>query len=162
MSIEQPVSAMRRYSEKDIADVHSGYDPTRTLDNGEENPNRATRAPTRLTSYIRKFEQQLVEYNFEARGIERVPENERMTKLTWIAYLQSFLLWVSINLAANNITLGMLGPAIYGLSFRDTALCAVFGALLGSIPAAWMATRGPVSGIRTMVSEEEASSRILR
>ncbi|PYH40934.1 purine-cytosine permease family protein [Aspergillus saccharolyticus JOP 1030-1] len=150
MSSEQPVSAMRRQSEKDITDVHSSYASNRLMDNGEHNNDRTTRAPTRLTSYIRKFEQQLVEYNFEARGIERVPENERMTKLTWIAYLQSFLLWVSVNLAANNITLGMLGPATYGLSFRDTALCAVFGALLGSIPAAWMATRGPVSGIRTM------------
>ncbi|OJK03130.1 hypothetical protein ASPACDRAFT_76209 [Aspergillus aculeatus ATCC 16872] len=150
MSSEQPVAAMRRSSEKDIANVQSGYDTSRPMDNGEENINRMARAPTRLTSYIKRFEQQLVEYNFEARGIERVPENERMTKLTWVAYLQSFLLWVSINLAANNITLGMLGPATYGLSFRDTALCAVFGALLGSIPAAWMATRGPVSGIRTM------------
>lgn len=74
-----------------------------------------------------------------------------MSKLTWVSYLQAFLLWVSINLAANNITLGMLGPATYGLSFLDSALCGVFGALVGAIVSSWMATWGPISGIRTMV-----------
>lgn len=106
---------------------------------------------TRLGSLLRAFEQQLVEYNLEARGIERVEADERMKRLSWVSYLQAFLLWVSINLAANNITLGMLGPAIYGLSFRDSALCAVFGAIVGSLVSSWMATWGPVSGIRTMV-----------
>ncbi|KAL3450589.1 permease for cytosine/purines, uracil, thiamine, allantoin-domain-containing protein [Aspergillus insuetus] len=107
--------------------------------------------PTRLTSCLKKLENQLVEYSLEARGIERVQEHERIPKLTWVSYLQVFLLWMSVNLAANNITLGMLGPAVYGLSFMDSALCAVFGALVGATAASWMATWGPISGIRTMV-----------
>ena len=107
--------------------------------------------PGRLGLYLRKFEQYLVEYNLEARGLERVHESERMKKLSWISYLQAALLWVSINLAANNITLGMLGPASYGLGFLDASLCAVFGALVGASVASWMATWGPISGIRTMV-----------
>lgn len=114
---------------------------------------------TRLGSLLRAFEQQLVEYNLEARGIERVGADERMKRLSWVSYLQAFLLWVSINLAANNITLGMLGPAVYGLSSRDSALCAVFGAFVGALVASWMATWGPVSGIRTMVG---TSSQIHR
>ncbi|KAL5343318.1 permease for cytosine/purines, uracil, thiamine, allantoin-domain-containing protein [Aspergillus crustosus] len=106
--------------------------------------------PQRLASYLKEAEGRLVEYSLEARGIERVQEHERIPKLSWISYLQIFLLWTSINLAANNITLGMLGPAVYGLSFLDSALCAVFGALVGSISSSWMATWGPISGIRTM------------
>lgn len=105
----------------------------------------------RLRSYVKRFEDQLVEYNIEARGIERVEENDRNV-LSWVAYVQVFLLWVSINLAANNVTLGMLGPAVYSLSFRDSALCSVFGILVGSLAAAWAATWGPVSGNRTLVS----------
>ncbi|KAL2819362.1 permease for cytosine/purines, uracil, thiamine, allantoin-domain-containing protein [Aspergillus cavernicola] len=111
---------------------------------------RAPAAPRKLASCLKKVENQLVEYSLEARGIERVQEHERIPKLTWISYLQVFLLWMSVNLAANNITLGMLGPAVYGLSFMDSALCAVFGALVGSISSSWMATWGPISGIRTM------------
>ncbi|RDW57550.1 purine-cytosine permease family protein [Aspergillus mulundensis] len=109
-----------------------------------------TSVPHRLTHYLKKVENRLVEYSLEARGIERVQESERIPKLSWVSYLQAFLLWMSVNLAANNITLGMLGPAVYGLSFLDSALCAVFGALLGSISSSWMATWGPISGIRTM------------
>ncbi|OJJ03566.1 hypothetical protein ASPVEDRAFT_43040 [Aspergillus versicolor CBS 583.65] len=117
-----------------------------------DNSRRAggTSVPQRLTYYLKKVEDQLVEYSLEARGIERVQEHERIPKLSWISYLQVFLLWMSVNLAANNITLGMLGPAVYGLSFLDSALCAVFGALVGSTASSWMATWGPISGIRTM------------
>lgn len=117
----------------------------------EATTNRRNPVGSRLGSVIRAFENQLIEYNLEARGIERVAVDERMKRNTWMSYLQVFLLWISINLAPNNITLGMLGPAVYGLSFRDSALCAVFGALVGSIVSSWMATWGPVSGIRTLV-----------
>lgn len=130
---------------QDIKYDSSTYPPDQT--------SRSNPTGTRLGSLIRMFEQQLVEYNFEARGIERVAPDERMKKLSWVSYLQAFLLWVSINLAANNVTLGMLGPAVYGLSFRDSALCAVFGCFVGALVASWMATWGPISGIRTMVCQ---------
>ncbi|KAL4875911.1 permease for cytosine/purines, uracil, thiamine, allantoin-domain-containing protein [Aspergillus karnatakaensis] len=122
--------------------LEEGNDPGRAI-GGQS-------TPSRLASYLKKVEDRLVEYSLEARGIERVQEHERIPKLSWISYLQVFLLWMSVNLAANNITLGMLGPAVYGLSFLDSALCAVSGALVGSISSSWMATWGPVSGIRTM------------
>ncbi|KAJ5340981.1 Permease cytosine/purine uracil thiamine allantoin [Penicillium brevicompactum] len=115
-----------------------------------ETTNRRNPIGSRLGSVIREFENQLIDYNLEARGIERVSVSERMKRNSWLSYLQAFLLWISINLAPNNITLGMLGPAVYGLSFRDSALCAVFGALVGSVVSSWMATWGPVSGIRTL------------
>jgi hypothetical protein len=106
---------------------------------------------SRIGGRWKSFERTLVKYNLEIRGIQRVEEHEKV-HIGWFAYLQVFVLWVSINLAANNITLGMLGPAVYGLSFRDASLCACFGVLVGSIPVAWIATWGPLSGNRTMVS----------
>ncbi|KAL4741294.1 permease for cytosine/purines, uracil, thiamine, allantoin-domain-containing protein [Aspergillus similis] len=109
-----------------------------------------TSFPQQLIYHLKKVENRLVQYSLEARGIERVQEDERIPNISWVSYLQAFLLWMSVNLAANNITLGMLGPAVYGLSYLDSALCAVFGALLGSISSSWMATWGPISGIRTM------------
>ena len=106
-------------------------------------PSASGRGKTRL-------EQILTKYSLEARGIQRVEEHERF-RLGWLAYLQVLLLWVSINLAANNVTLGMLGPAVYGLSFKDASLCAAFGSILGSVPVAWIATWGPRTGLRTLV-----------
>ncbi|EAU29785.1 conserved hypothetical protein [Aspergillus terreus NIH2624] len=154
MSPENRVPALGAATEKDSAKVSTAPPPpSHTLEHGEGINRTTTGGPfvsPRVAAYIRRFEQQLVEYNLEARGIERVGEDERMKKLSWVSYLQAFLLWVSVNLAANNITLGMLGPVVYGLSFLDSALCAVLGALVGALPAAWMATWGPISGIRTM------------
>ncbi|KEF56528.1 uncharacterized protein A1O9_06715 [Exophiala aquamarina CBS 119918] len=102
------------------------------------------------SSRLRSFERALLKYNIETRGIQRVEDHEKH-RITWLAYLQVFVLWTSINLAINNVTLGMLGPAVYELSFTDSSVCASLGALLGSIPVAWIATWGPVSGLRTMV-----------
>ncbi|KAL9124005.1 MAG: hypothetical protein Q9217_006624 [Psora testacea] len=104
----------------------------------------------KLAFYINRFEQYLIRYNLEARGLQRV-EPQETHDLTWKSYLQAFLLWVSMNLAANNITLGMLAPAVFTLGFRDAALCAVFGSILGSLPVAYISYWGPISGNRTMI-----------
>jgi len=118
-----------------------------------ENP-KAVVEPSSMTGklglYFNKFERQLIQYNLEARGVQRVEPHETHTK-SWKDYMQAFLLWVSVNLAAVNITLGMLAPTVYALSFKDAAFCAVFGSLLGSLAVAYIATWGPISGNRTMI-----------
>ena len=101
-------------------------------------------------SRLHAFERTLLKYNIETRGIQRVEDHEKH-KTSPLAYLQVFVLWISVNLVVNNVTLGMLGPAVYELSFTDSSLCATFGALVGAVPVAWIATWGPLSGIRTMI-----------
>src|ERR1700733_14331095 len=86
----------------------------------------------------------------EERGIQRVPEDARYSPST-MGLVQMSLLWFSINLTANNVAVGLLGPLVYGLGFVDSALCAVFGGMLGGAGAAYMSTYGPQSGNRTMV-----------
>jgi len=98
----------------------------------------------------RSVERTLVRYNLEARGIQRVLPNERHD-MRQLGYIQIAILWFSVNLTANNLTLGMLGPAVYYLPFLDSCLCAVFGAIVGSLPVPYIATFGPRSGNRTMV-----------
>jgi len=100
--------------------------------------------------HMKAFEQQLVAYNFEERGIRRVEPTERHDLRT-LGFTQIFILWFSINLAANNITLGMLGPVVFSLSFLDASLCAVLGMLVGCLPVAYQAAMGPRSGNRTMI-----------
>ncbi|CAF9939003.1 hypothetical protein IMSHALPRED_001168 [Imshaugia aleurites] len=103
-----------------------------------------------LGLYMSQFERRLIKYNLEARGIQRVEPHETHAQ-TWKDYLQAFFMWLSVNLAAVNITLGMLAPTVYYLSFKDAALCATFGSLLGSLVVAYVATWGAVSGNRTMI-----------
>ncbi|OBT69606.1 hypothetical protein VE03_00794 [Pseudogymnoascus sp. 23342-1-I1] len=89
--------------------------------------------------------------HLEARGIERVPETERLKKVSASDYMQMTLLWFSTNITANNIAVGMLGPLDFGLGFTDAALCATFGSILGAIGVGYISTFGPASGNRTMV-----------
>jgi NCS1 nucleoside transporter family len=98
----------------------------------------------------KSVEKQLVAYNLEARGIQRVEPEERH-HLRSLGYAQVAMMWFSINLAANNITLGMLGPAVFELGFLDSCLCAVCGMLVGSLAVAYTAIFGPRSGNRTMI-----------
>jgi hypothetical protein len=86
----------------------------------------------------------------EERGIQRVPEDARYTP-SIMGLVQMSLLWFSINLTANNVAVGLLGPLVYDLGFVDSALCAVLGGMLGGAGAAYMSTYGPQSGNRTMV-----------
>lgn len=87
----------------------------------------------------------------EARGIRRVEPHEKTEKAT-LNPLQIVLLWLGVNTAPQNITLAMLGSSVYGLGFRDAALCSVFGGVVGSLATSYTATWGPLSGNRTMVS----------
>jgi hypothetical protein len=145
--VESPTKTQRHISQPSLTDEYQAKDAAK-----RNNLSQAMLPPfKRINVCLKRFEQRLVDYNLEGRGIQRVGEDERIS-LTWISYLQVFLLWLSINLAANNITLGMLGPAVYGLSFLDSSLCSIFGAVVGSLAAAWLATWGPVSGNRTLVS----------
>ena len=130
--------------EKAIPNLAPHIDPPSPVDS--EHARQANGAK----GYLKSFERTLIKYNLEARGIERVLPLDRHD-LRQLGYTQIAVLWFSINLAANNITLGMLGPAVYYLSFLDSCLCAVFGMLVGCLPAAYIATFGPRSGNRAMV-----------
>ncbi len=108
----------------------------------------STLSNTKLSLLARRLEKLT---GIEARGIHRVREHEQTAKTT-LSFVQIVLLWLSINTAAQNITLASIGQSVYGLGFLDAALCSVFGGIVGSIPAAYIATWGPISGNRTLVS----------
>ena len=99
---------------------------------------------------LKAFWRSLVVSNLEERGIMRVEPHERNDTRS-LGYLQVTLFWFSINQAANNVTLGMLGPAVFELSFLDASLCALFGVIIGSLPVAFIAMFGPLSGNRSLV-----------
>jgi hypothetical protein len=86
----------------------------------------------------------------EARGITRVLPSERH-EASLLGDFQMAFLWFSANITANNLAVGFLGPLLFELGFVDSALCAVFGILLGSTMTAYMSIWGAQSGSRTMV-----------
>ena len=86
----------------------------------------------------------------EPRGIEPVPLEER-EPVTSSTSLHMILLWFSMSLATNNIIVGSMGTLVLGLSFKDAAICAILGNLVGVTTIGYMSTWGPRSGNRTLV-----------
>ncbi|KAG6045748.1 hypothetical protein E4U39_001984 [Claviceps sp. Clav50 group G5] len=103
--------------------------------------------PTKLKQINNRIENLA---GFEARGISRVlPEERQAPSIS--SDIQLALMWYSANISLNNLAAGMLGPLAYQLGFLDCAMCAVFGAFVGSLTTAYMSIWGPQSGNRTMV-----------
>ncbi|PLB45465.1 putative purine-cytosine permease [Aspergillus steynii IBT 23096] len=89
-------------------------------------------------------------FGLETRGIERVGENERHPPRS-NDYTRMFLLWLNSSLTANNVIVGLYGPARYGLGWNNAAMCAALGGILGTMVVGFMSTWGPKSGHRTLV-----------
>jgi hypothetical protein len=137
-----------------VVDVEKGVDQDIGTKRANESLSSESPIPPAATSesFLERLNEKILSVRYlENRGFERVPISERH-EITGTKYMQITLLWFSTNITANNIAVGMLGPLSYNLGFTDSALCAVFGAVLGSAGAAYMSTFGPESGNRTMVS----------
>lgn len=92
-------------------------------------------------------------WNIEGRGIARVLTEEKSLPRPFHDYFHMFSLWFSINLQAVNIIIGLLGPLVYGLGWVDCVCIAIFASALASAGISYLATFGPESGLRTMVSK---------
>ncbi|KAK4161079.1 putative purine-cytosine transporter [Cladorrhinum sp. PSN259] len=137
--------------EKQAAEVAADA-TAKSIDASDGEPNATTPTPhiqvpplfTRINDFLDRL------HGFEARGITRVLPEERNPP-SMMDDAQVFIMWFSANISVNNLTAGILGPLVFQLGFLDSAMCAVFGALLGSASTAYMSIWGPISGNRTMV-----------
>ncbi|KAI4167900.1 MAG: hypothetical protein LQ343_006823 [Gyalolechia ehrenbergii] len=108
-------------------------------------------APIPVPPKLSKWNQKIESLSgLEARGITRVLPEERH-EASLLGYIQMALLWFSANVSANNLAVGMLGPLLFNLGFLDSAMCSVFGILVGASATAYMSIWGAQSGNRTMV-----------
>ncbi|WWC96573.1 hypothetical protein V866_003441 [Kwoniella sp. B9012] len=86
-------------------------------------------------------------FGVEARGIERVPENDRPHVSWW----DNGTLWFSVNSCVGTFSVGYLGHLYWDMGLRDAALSIVFFNLLACAPVAYMCIFGKELGLRQMV-----------
>lgn len=92
----------------------------------------------------------------EARGVERVPEDQRHTKNTW----NNLLMWWSVNTVLTTIPIGVLAQEVFTLTLPHAiAVIFCFGAL-GAIFTSFIATLGPQTGLRTMIITRYSSGYV--
>ncbi|HET9780984.1 MAG TPA: cytosine permease [Candidatus Dormibacteraeota bacterium] len=87
----------------------------------------------------------------EPGGVEFISHTERHGKP-----IDLFWTWISPNLEFATVFVGVLGVAIFGLSFWETALAIVVGTLLGSLTHAVLSSWGPKFGVPMMVESRGA------
>ena len=74
----------------------------------DHDDDESTLSDTKLSLLARRVEKLT---GIEARGIHRVTEREKTAKTT-LSFIQIVLLWLSINTAAQNITLASIGQSV--------------------------------------------------
>ncbi|KAL8668578.1 MAG: hypothetical protein Q9168_006797 [Polycauliona sp. 1 TL-2023] len=143
--MEQPVN--------NTADVEksAGTLNVSSRSNSSENVAPEPAAPIPIPPQLRTWNQRIENLaGLEARGIKRVLPEEREAP-SGLADAQMTMLWVSANITANNLSVGLLGPLLFGLGFVDSAMCAFGGILVGSAATSYMSIWGAQSGNRTMI-----------
>lgn len=83
----------------------------------------------------------------ENKGIERVTEEERTSPSVWVASS----MWLAANMVIATFSLGVLGPAVFGLTFYQSVVTTIFFSLLGALPVAFFSVFGAKFGLRQMV-----------
>src|SRR5271156_978410 len=78
----------------------------------------------------------------EPGGAEFIPLKERHGRP-----LQLFWTWTSPNLEFATIFVGVLGVALFGLTFWQALLAIVLGTAVGSITQGLLSARGPAHGV---------------
>lgn len=89
----------------------------------------------------------LFDAGVEARGIERVPEDERDDKHS----MGLMLLWFSVNTVATTIPIGLLAQAFYTLTYQHAIAVIVGFSAIGAATVGFIATLGPMTGLRCVV-----------
>ncbi|KAJ6463995.1 permease for cytosine/purines, uracil, thiamine, allantoin-domain-containing protein [Mycena sanguinolenta] len=83
----------------------------------------------------------------EARGVERVPEDQRDRRNMW----NNLLMWWSVNTVLTTLPVGILSQEIFFLTFPHALATILCFAALGAIATSFIATLGPRTGLRTMI-----------
>jgi len=93
------------------------------------------------------FMKKLFDNGVEARGIERVPEDQRKRSHPQ----DNVMLWLSLQLPLGGVASGTLGTGIFYLSFAHSMAIIFIMTFIGGMTAALLAPWGPRTGLRTMV-----------
>ncbi|KAB8229335.1 uncharacterized protein BDW43DRAFT_303253 [Aspergillus alliaceus] len=129
-----------------MADLEQGYNPHVQVKESGPNVHTLELLSTDTGLKVSSFQKGIAMFSrvsgVEARGIERVADDERQSPLP-DTYTRIFLLWLSSALTGNNIIVGLYGPSLYGLDWTQATICATLGVVLGVSTLTWfIATLG--------------------
>lgn len=105
----------------------------------------------RAYGLFKRFSDKLDSLGVEARGIERIQPYERAVNKRK-QFITVMGLWLSACGGLSSMSSFYLGPLLFGLGLKNTAITGIVGMTLGCLVAAYCSLMGPRSGCRQMVS----------
>ncbi|ODV60012.1 cytosine permease ASCRUDRAFT_76546 [Ascoidea rubescens DSM 1968] len=119
-------------NQKEVVSSHS-------VDNG------SVTSPKKSSSILGKLASLLLKA--EARGVERIPEEEKTDNSLWSAAS----MWLAANLVIGTFALGALGITVFGLGFYQCLCCIIFFNFMGTTAVSFFSVFGAKFGLRQMV-----------
>jgi purine-cytosine permease-like protein len=98
-------------------------------------------------STFAKIQRLVTRFGVEARGIERVLEDERTDTSTF----KIGTMWCAAKMVVSSFAIGVLAIPLFQLGFADSILTVLFINLLGVTPVCFFSTFGPKTGMRQMI-----------
>ncbi|PSK41480.1 hypothetical protein C7M61_001163 [Candidozyma pseudohaemuli] len=105
----------------------------------------------RAYGFFKRFSDKLDSLGVEARGIERIQPYERAVNKRK-QFITVMGLWLSACGGLSSMSSFYLGPLLFGLGLKNTAITGLVGMTVGCLVAAYCSLMGPRSGCRQMVS----------
>ncbi|KAJ7069585.1 purine-cytosine permease [Mycena amicta] len=107
-------------------------------------------------SFIGPVLSKLFASGVEARGVERVPEDQRENKNLW----NNVLMWWSVNTVLTTLPIGVLAQEFFTLTLPHAIATIFCFAALGAVLTSFISTLGPKTGLRTMIITRYSSGYV--
>ncbi|CAI4061927.1 hypothetical protein N7582_002003 [Saccharomyces uvarum] len=134
----------------DTIEFYEERTPTSSLssppENGDSNPSLFQRIVNKASWLSKKVDAMGV----ESTGIQRISPYERGTSKRQFFHVAG--LWLSATGGLSSMSSFLLGPLLFGLSFRESLASSLISVTIGCLIAAYCSIMGPQSGCRQMVT----------
>lgn len=134
----------------DTIEFYEDRTPTSSLssppENGDSNPSLFQRIVNKASWLSKKVDAMGV----ESTGIQRISPYERGTSKRQFFHVAG--LWLSATGGLSSMSSFLLGPLLFGLSFRESLASSLISVTIGCLIAAYCSIMGPQSGCRQMVT----------
>ncbi|CAI4062600.1 hypothetical protein SUVZ_07G0710 [Saccharomyces uvarum] len=134
----------------DTIEFYEERTPTSSLSSPPENLDSNPSLFQRIANKASWLSKKVDAMGVESTGIQRISPYERGTSKRQFFHVAG--LWLSATGGLSSMSSFLLGPLLFGLSFRESLASSLISVTIGCLIAAYCSIMGPQSGCRQMVT----------
>lgn len=134
----------------DTIEIYEERTPTSSLNSPPENVDSNPSLFQKIVNKASWLSKKVDAMGVESTGIQRISPYERGTSKRQFFHVAG--LWLSATGGLSSMSSFLLGPLLFGLSFRESLASSLISVTIGCLIAAYCSIMGPQSGCRQMVT----------